>query len=144
MYSIQDSSFKQARFTTAIMRCVLKILALLSVAPSVFNYLVSRSPCRRYAIFKVTDRDNKVTGGLISSQYASTLSACLKGCLDVANCQTFNFKEAITPAENNCELLSTTRSSGLTAVTGWKHYEPVSQSVSIVRILKVNRQMSVP
>ena len=125
------------------MRCVFEIFILLSITQSVVNFLVSRSPCRRYAIFKATDRDSKVTAGLISSQYASTLSACLKGCLDVANCQTFNFKEATTPSENNCELLSNTRSSGVTAVTGWKHYEPVSQSVSIIRILKMNERLSV-
>ena len=131
MYSILTVVLQAGKIYNSIMRCFLEILILFSVTKSVINFLVSRSPCRRYALFKITDRDKKVTGGIISAHYANKLSACLKGCLDVANCQTFNFKEATTRSENNCELLSTTRSSGATAVTGWKHYEPVSQSVSI-------------
>eukprot|EP00794_Sanderia_malayensis_P003012 gene3012-3470_t len=101
---------------------------LAAVAEEIF-----RSACRKSAIFKLTDRDKKITGGLISSFHAPSLSLCLKNCLDTATCKTFNFfGNAVSGSSVTCELLSVTRAvSGVTvSATGWKHYEPVQQAIT--------------
>ncbi len=91
---------------------------------------IFKSACRKSGLFKITDRNIKITGGLVSAVNAVSLSLCLKFCLDSSTCKTFNFKA--DSSDKNCELLSVTRSVTGTAINanGWKHYEPIHQSVS--------------
>ena len=104
------------------------IIAILTASAAIVScYQIYKSPCRRYSVFKITDRGQKATGGLIATIKAKSLTFCLKGCLDESNCKTFNFKKG---ANENCELLSLTRLSGTTLADGWNHYEPTHQSVS--------------
>ena len=98
------------------------------------NYEIYRDQCRKEALFKITDRNVKINGGLIQTVHANSLAYCLKNCVDASACKTFNFKPTSVTTELNCELLSATRvDSGMTSINslGWKHYEPVQQTVSI-------------
>ena len=93
------------------------------------SYDIYRSPCRRNAVFKITEKGRKISVQLIKVHSSKSLASCLKHCLDISNCKSFNFKP--NALQNDCELLESTRASGsLVGADGWNHYEPVSQSVS--------------
>ncbi|XP_065053012.1 fibropellin-3-like [Rhopilema esculentum] len=105
----------------------LLIVLLTASAAIVSCYEIYKSSCRRYSVFRITDRGQKVTWGFIKRINASSLSFCLKGCLDESVCKSFNFNKG---ANDNCELLSSTRKSGTTYADGWNHYEPIYQSTT--------------
>ena len=109
---------------------LIKLLALhLLGRVCVENYNIYRSSCRKYAVFKATDRGKKVNGGLIGAYIVGSLPECLRRCLASGSCLTFNFSPPSN--QNNCEILTSSRVNGgtLEAATNWNHYEPISQQV---------------
>ena len=110
---------------------LLNLLVLISIESTYGgNYNIYRSACRKYAVFKATDRNAKVKGGLISVFYVNSLPHCVRECLAVSNCLTFNFSP--TKNQENCEILASSKSTDgtLVAATSWNHYEALSQQVS--------------
>lgn len=95
---------------------------------------IHRSACRRDALFKLTDTNQKlsgVTANLVGSSHVKDLSFCVRNCIKPLSCRSVNYKKnPATNAENNCELLDILKSSSgvvLTSAPGWKHYEPIAQ-----------------
>ena len=110
---------------------IIKLIALYSLGRVCDgNYNIYRSSCRKYAVFKATDRGKKVNGGLIAAYIASSLPECVRRCLAATNCLTFNFSPASN--QNNCEILTSSRVNGgtLEAANNWNHYEALSHQVS--------------
>ena len=103
------------------------------------SYNIYRSACRKYAVFKATDRNMKMKDGLISSYLVESLPYCVRKCLAAPNCMTINFSPTESPG--NCELLTYSRSSGgaLEAAPAWNHYESLSHDVSIRKTLSMSR-----
>lgn len=95
-----------------------------------FPYDINRGACRRYALFKVTDRNTTVTEGIILRIHAKSPSFCVKNCIDISACKSINYKPSNNATFENCHILNNTRLSGSTVnVAGWNHYEPVPQTV---------------
>ena len=97
------------------------------------EYGIHRMQCRKDVLFKLIDRNKKLTGqnnNIIEKTNQISLSTCIKKCLDNSNCITINFKrpnEGLPQAEN-CQLLNILKANGsIVAESGWNHYEPVKQ-----------------
>ena len=92
-----------------------------------------RTECRRDVLFKLTDRDKKLTGqasNVLLELKEQSLSGCSKKCLVNKSCKSTNFKkqDPDSSAEKNCQILDILKVNGsMTDVSGWNHYEPVKQ-----------------
>ena len=115
-------------------------LILINLISKVFVYEIHRNACRRYGVFKIMDRNYKITSGIIFTQHARSSIICVKFCLDSPTCKTLNYKDSQDNTEKNCELLSTTSRSSKTIVVGWNHYQPISQTVCYRKVLHLRNQ----
>jgi len=100
------------------------------------QYGFHRTACRKDVLFKLSDRGKKLTGGannIIMQRRETTLSSCVKKCLEKDNCITINYKKPNEGSAEieNCQLLNILKANGvMVESTGWNHYEPVKQVLS--------------
>ena len=133
-------SLFERRFPTEAMSTINLFIFLYTVSlqkecllSSAIAYGVHRLQCRKDVLFKLTDRDKKLTGqenNIIQQSKEFTLSHCAKKCLDMSKCTTINFKKwnQGLSQEENCQLLNILKVNGsMMTSKGWNHYEPVKQ-----------------
>ena len=98
------------------------------------NHTLYRSSCRNDGLFKLTDRNMKIKGGMIVSSYQRDLSHCARQCLMIGECLSINFNPGILQ-KSNCEAFHNSKanvSSLMEANLGWKHYEPIPTVSSLL------------
>ena len=76
--------------------------------------------------------DKRVTGTeSITPVAASSLSSCMRSCLQMTRCLSLNYNTRQTAiGTKNCELITIKKSDGnalIVSAAGWNHYEPQVQ-----------------
>ena len=88
---------------------------------------IYRSSCRKGTLFKITDRNVKINGGLLTSNYQKGLSYCVRECVETDGCMLVNYNLNVLDS-SNCEILNISKNGTLflESVSGWNHYEPIT------------------
>lgn len=101
---------------------------------------IFRSTCRRDAVFKDTNKDNKLSGNtenVISEMTAAGVLNCCIRCVHDSRCISINYKENNSDGGRNCQLLDIMKTSPGTSIieaVGWTHYEPVDEVCVLINV----------
>ena len=104
-----------------------EVLPLLSTSQCGPQQGIYRSSCRKDTLFKITDRNVKINGDLLTSNFQKGLSYCVRQCVEIDGCMSINYNQNVLNS-SNCEILSISKNGTLLleSVSGWNHYEPIT------------------